>query len=77
MIVVVTYLTSDMADPEIDMPAAVTHLKLDGNLETILRQEAATSDERVLALHKDMVRQAIDARLAYLELLNKTNSEKP
>ncbi len=77
MVVVVTYLTTDMADPEVDTPAAVTHLKLDGNLETILTQEAATSDERVLALHQDMVRQAIDARLAYLELLAKSNPEEP
>jgi hypothetical protein len=77
MIVVVTYLTSDMADPDIDIPAAVTHLKLDGGLETILRQEAATSNKRILALHKDMVRQAIDARLAYLERLAKSNPEKP
>lgn len=77
MVMVVTYLTTDMADPEVDTPAAVTHLKLDGSLETVLRQETATSDERVLALHKDMVRQAIDARLAYLELLAKSNLEEP
>lgn len=76
-VMVVTYLTTDIADPEVDAPAAVTHVKLDGGLETILKQEAATSDERVLALHKDMVRQAIDARLAYLELITKSNPEKP
>lgn len=73
-ITIVTYLSSG-DDPEAEEPAAVTHLKLDGDMETILRQDAATSDERLLDLHRKMVRQAIKARLAYLELLSKSNPE--
>ena len=74
-ITVSTFIADDMDDPETGVPAAVTQLTLDGDLETILSQEVATGDEHVLTLHQAMVREAIEARLAYLELLTLSEVE--
>lgn len=48
---------------------AVTRIALDGDVETELVPPLSAADERCLALHQDLVKEALRVRLAYLELL--------
>ncbi len=75
-ITVVTFVAADMQAVDEGKPVAISELDLDGDLETILaeeilNQETSSSDQDVLTMHQAMVREAIQARLAYLELLAK------
>ncbi len=73
---VATFIAADMEDPEGAAPAAVTELTLDGDLDTVLSGGVAADDEELLAFHQAMVHEAIEARLAYLELLLSTETEE-
>jgi len=75
-ITVVTFVAADMQALDEGKPVTISELELDGDLETILAEEIInreinSGDQDVLALHQAMVREAIQARLAYLELLAK------
>ena len=75
-ITVVTFVAADMDAVDEGKPAAISELELDGDLETILaeeilNQETNSGNQELLTLHQAMVREAIQARLAYLELLAK------
>ncbi len=63
-----TYTHSDPADPQTATLKARTRLALDGDVEIYLSEEAAEAEE-LLKLHAKMVKEAVTARLAYLELL--------
>jgi hypothetical protein len=68
----VTITTYTAADAEVEDDrriAAVSSFDFDGNLETVVSEEAAGNGQ-LLAMHQALVQEAIAARLAYLEILS-------
>lgn len=70
-VTITTYTAADAGAPDDRSVAAVSSFAYDGNLETVVSEEAAGNDQ-LLALHQALVQEAIAARLAYLELLTLT-----
>ena len=67
-----TVSTFASASPGLTDPACLkarTRISLTGELTTVLPSPLSAEDERYLALHQTMVKEALDARLAYLALL--------
>ncbi len=62
-VTVTTYTAADAGKAEDKKVAAQTSFAFDGDLETVVSEDAS---EQLLALHQALVQEAIEARLAYL-----------
>ena len=68
-LIVSTYASTSPGLAEQTSLKARTQISLTGELKTVLPSALSADDDRYLALHQAMVKEALDTRLAYLALL--------
>lgn len=68
-LIVSTYASASPGLTDQTSLKARTEISLTGELKTVLPSALSADDDRYLALHQAMVKEALDARLAYLALL--------
>jgi hypothetical protein len=66
-----TYTAADPENPDHPKLIARSRFSLDGDVESYVRENLTAEEARTLELHRQMVSEALAARLAYLDMLAK------
>ena len=64
-----TYATADPVNPGEASLKAQTHFSLTGEVKTFISSTLTAEEERYLQVHQTMVKEALNARIAYLKLI--------
>jgi hypothetical protein len=64
-----TYTAVDMDNPQEKQLRIQTHITLNGKVETIYASSPAEEDPQLISLHQAIVKEAVTARLAYLDFI--------
>ena len=64
-----TYATADPVNPGEASLKAQTHFSLTGEVKTFISGTLTAEEERYLQVHQTMVKEALNARIAYLKLI--------